>query len=362
MGGSIAVGIIGLGVISKQYLSTLADTAGIRIAAVADLDAARADAVAAEIEGARALTPQELLADPDVDTVLNLTIPAAHASIALAAIANGKDVFGEKPLAVTLDEGRAIMDAAAAAGVRVGSAPDTVLGTGVQTARQIIDRGDIGRLVAATANWSSSGHEAWHPHPDFYYRAGGGPLFDMGPYYLTTLVQLLGPVVSVSGASSRSRDERIIATGPRAGERIPVEVDTHVTGILHHESGAISTITMSFDGVRTTAPPIEVHGVEGSLIVPDPNTFDGDVIVHPLGGELYVAAPAGGYAQSGRGIGLIDFVAGPGRASGDIALHVLEIMTLLGVSAGSGVRETLTTTAARPAAVPLTPASEWSGA
>ncbi|MFK4762442.1 Gfo/Idh/MocA family protein [Microbacterium sp. ZW T5_45] len=361
MGGSIGVGIIGLGVISTQYLGTLATVPGVRITAVADLDAARADAVAAELEGARAMSPEELLADPEVDTVLNLTIPAAHASIALAAIANGKHVFGEKPLAVTFADGRSIVEAAAAAGVRVGSAPDTVLGTGVQTARQVIDRGDIGRPVSATATWSSPGHEAWHPHPDFYYRDGGGPLFDMGPYYLSSLVQLLGPVVAVSGASSRSRDARIIATGPRAGESIPVEVDTHVTGILHHESGALSTVTMSFDGMPTTAPPIEVHGVDGSVVVPDPNTFDGEVVVHRRGGEPEAVAPAGGYEQAGRGIGLVDFVRGPGRASGEVALHVLEIMTLLTASAHSGTRETLTTTVSRPEAVPLTTAEEWRG-
>ncbi|MFK4835172.1 Gfo/Idh/MocA family protein [Microbacterium sp. ZW T2_14] len=353
------IGIVGLGVISRQYLQTLLGVDGVRIAAVADLDASRAQAAADSIPGCRALGTDELLADPGVGTVLNLTIPAAHAEVALAAIAHGKDVFGEKPLAATLVDATRVMDAAAAAGVRVGSAPDTVLGTGVQTARAAIDEGRIGRPVSASAMWISAGHEAWHPQPDFYYREGGGPLLDMGPYYVTSLVQLLGPVEAVSGAASRSRDVRVIATGPRAGESIGVDVDTHLTGILHHASGAISTVTMSFDGVRSTAAPIEVHGVEGSLIVPDPNMFVGEVQLHPRGGSWETLEPSAGYADAGRGIGLLDFVAGHDRASGAIALHVLEIMTALSDSAASGARVALRTTAERPSLVPLTPASEW---
>jgi len=360
------VGIVGLGVISGQYLTTLADVPGIRIAAVADLDVARAQAAADRLPECRALTTDELLADDGIHTVLNLTIPAAHADVALAAIAHGKDVYGEKPLAATLADAVRVMDAATAAGVRVGGAPDTVLGTGVQTARAAIDDGRIGQPVSASAMWISAGHESWHPQPDFYYRQGGGPLLDMGPYYVTSLVQLLGPVTAVSGAGSRSRDQRVIGSGPRAGERIAVEVDTHLTGILHHASGAISTVTMSFDGVRSTAQPIEVHGVDGSLIVPDPNGFAGDVQLHERGGEWQTLEPWAGYVDAGRGIGLVDLAragaddgTGDGRASGAMALHVLEIMTALATSADSGIREPLRTTVARPALVPLTAASIW---
>ncbi|MDW4573758.1 Gfo/Idh/MocA family oxidoreductase [Microbacterium sp. M3] len=353
------IGIVGLGVISRQYLDTLLVASGVRVAAVADLDASRAQAAADAIPGCRAVTTDELLADPGVGTVLNLTIPAAHADVALGAIAHGKDVYGEKPLAATLADAERVMDAATAAGVRVGSAPDTVLGTGVQTARAAIDEGRIGRPVSASATWVSAGHESWHPQPDFYYREGGGPLLDMGPYYVSSLVQLLGPVTHVSGAASRSRDERVIGSGPRAGERIGVEVDTHLTGILHHGSGAISTVTMSFDGVRSTAAPIEVHGIEGSLLVPDPNHFDGDVQLHPAGGEWQTLEPSAGYLDSSRGVGLLDFIAGPARASGALALHALEIMTALAVSSASGVREPLRTTVDRPPLVPLTPASTW---
>ncbi|WP_045301652.1 Gfo/Idh/MocA family protein [Microbacterium trichothecenolyticum] len=353
------IGVVGLGVISRQYLDTLLPASSVRIAAVADLDTARAAAVAEGIPGCRALTTAELLEDRSIRAVLNLTIPAAHAEVALAAIAHGKDVYGEKPLAATFADAARITAAAAAAGVRVGGAPDTVLGTGVQTARAAIDGGRIGRPVSASAMWVSAGHESWHPQPDFYYREGGGPLLDMGPYYVTSLVQLFGPVTAVSGAASRSRDERVIGSGPRAGESIPVEVDTHLTGILHHASGAISTVTMSFDGVRSTAAPIEVHGVDGSLLVPDPNNFAGDVQLHPRGGSWETLEPSAGYADSGRGIGLLDLVAGERRASGAMALHVLEIMTALAASAASGVRESLRSTVERPALVPLTPAEAW---
>ncbi|MCP2637930.1 Gfo/Idh/MocA family oxidoreductase [Microbacterium sp. HD4P20] len=359
MGSPHPVGIIGLGVISKQYLETLLGADAVRIAAVADLDPARAVAAAEAIPGCRALSPADLLADPDIRTVLNLTVPGAHAEVALAAIAHGKDVYGEKPLAATLDDARRMTDAAAAAGTRLGGAPDTVLGTGVQTARAAIDGGMIGRPVSAAATWISAGHESWHPQPDFYYLEGGGPLLDMGPYYVTSLVQLLGAVTSVSGAASRSRETRVIASGPRAGESIAVEVDTHLTGILHHDSGALSTVTMSFDGIASTTAPIEVHGVDGSLIVPDPNHFAGDVRMHPRGGQWQTLEPSAGYVDAGRGVGLIDFVAGDGRAGGDMALHVLEIMTLLQASAASGTRETLTTTVQRPDLVPLTAASTW---
>ena len=367
MGKPHGIGIVGLGVISRQYLDTLVDHPALRIVAVADLDAGRAAAVAAEIPGCRALAVDELMTDPEVETVLNLTIPAAHAEVALAALAQGKNVYGEKPLGATFAEAVGMMDAAGTAWI--GAAPDTVLGTGIQTARAAIDAGRIGRPTAASATWVSAGHEAWHPHPDFYYRDGGGPLFDMGPYYLTSLVHLLGPVARVIGASTRSRDTRRIGSGPRTGEVIPVEVDTHVTGVLEHAGGAVSTVTFSFDAVATTAAPLEIHGEEGSLTAPDPNLFDGEVRVRNLGEEPWTALPASaGYVAAGRGIGVIDFLrgggqdttGGTGRASGAMALHVLEIMTALLDSGHRGVRVDLGTTVERPPLVPLTPHDRWS--
>jgi predicted dehydrogenase len=360
------IGIVGLGVISRAYLDTLATSGSAVITAVADLDAARAREVAAGLPSARALTVAELLASDEVDTVLNLTIPAAHAEIALGALEHGKQVFGEKPLAVTLESGRSILRAADARGMRVGSAPDTVLGTGLQTARAAIDSGLIGRPVAASAVMASPGHERWHPNPDFYYREGGGPLFDMGPYYLSALVHLLGPVRSVIGASSRTRFERVIQSGPRAGERIPVSVDSHLTGVLEHAGGALSTITMSFDSTATLAAPIEVHGEEGTLAVPDPNIFDGEAAVQLTGADGWSALPSSaGYVEASRGAGLLDLVRSnaesPARASGSLALHVLDIMESLQRAAVEGRRLETTTTAERPAPVPLTAKADWLG-
>lgn len=359
MGQPHGVGIVGLGVISTQYLETLGNHPDVRIVATADLDVTRAQAVADQYDGCRALTVDELVADPAVDTVINLTIPAAHADVALAALAGGKGVFGEKPLAATLDDARRVIDAAGSAWV--GCAPDTVLGTGVQTARAAVDAGVIGRPVAATATWVSSGHEAWHPHPDFYYRPGGGPLLDMGPYYLTTLFHLLGPVARVFGASSRPRDQRVIGSGPRAGESIPVHTDTHVTGILEHVGGAVSTVTFSFDGAATEAAPLEIHGETGTLSVPDPNLFEGVVRLRRPGEHAWsTVTERAGYENAGRGIGVLDRLrTGAGSARGDIALHVLDIMTALGESADSGRRVELTTAPERPALIPFTAESSW---
>ncbi|BCY09766.1 Gfo/Idh/MocA family protein [Actinoplanes sp. L3-i22] len=361
MGDPHRIGVVGTGYISGQYLSTLAGHPGVRIAAVADIDAARAASVAAGIDGCRAVAVDELLQDPEIDTVLNLTVPAAHAAVALGAIGNNKQVYGEKPLAADLAAARVVLDQAAAFGVPVGCAPDTVLGTGIQSARAAVDAGLIGRPMSAVAVMATPGHERWHPNPDFYYRPGGGPLLDMGPYYLSALIHLLGPIVSVTGAGSRLRESRVIGSGPRAGERIEVSVDTHVTGVLHHAGGALSTITTSFDAVRTTAAPIEVHGETGTLAVPDPNTFDGDVRLFELGaGDWRTLAPSAGYVDATRGIGLLDMITAPApRAGGALALHVLDAMTALLHSADQGRRIDLTTTAERPAPVPFTTPEQW---
>ncbi|MFJ7071538.1 Gfo/Idh/MocA family protein [Streptomyces sp. NPDC098781] len=366
MGDPHRVGVVGLGVISRAYLDTLVGHPAVSVTAVADLDAARSAAVAAEVPGVEALSVGELLSSPDVDTVLNLTVPAAHAEIALGAIRHGKHVYGEKPLAAELADAQAVLEAAAKAGVEVGCAPDTVLGTGVQTARAAVAAGSIGRPQFASAVMVTPGHERWHPQPDFYYTAGGGPLLDMGPYYLASLVHLLGPVRAVTGAAGRPRAERVIGSGPRVGERIPVEVDTHVTGVLEHVDGALTTLTTSFDGVATTAAPIEVHGERGTLSVPDPNGFDGEVRLFELGGTGWRPLPvSAGYADGARGVGLLDFVTADGRraprASGELALHVLETMTALLRSAAEGRRIELTTSTRPPLPVPLTAAETWRG-
>ena len=298
-----------------------------------------------------------------VDLVLNLTIPAAHADIALKAIAAGKHVYGEKPLAASTAEGQTMLQAAEAAGLILGSAPDTVLGTGIQTARKAIDDGLIGTPVSATATMVTPGHERWHPNPDFYYVPGGGPLLDMGPYYVSALVTLLGPVTSVIGAASSTRSTRTIGSGARAGEVIPVSTPTHVTGILTHASGALSTLVMSFDAVATHSANIEIHGETGSLTVPDPNRFDGDVQLRTLDGADWEMLPvSAGYAGASRGIGLQDLARTPAgelpRASGELGFHVLEVMEAVLTSAESGAAVQVSSTCERPPAVGLSRTAE----
>ncbi|MGW7519908.1 Gfo/Idh/MocA family protein [Streptomyces sp. NPDC054796] len=354
------VGLVGAGKISGQYLDYL-DThgaaAGLELTAVADLDRGRAEQAAAGRPGTRVLTVAELCAAPDVDVVLNLTVPAAHATVAHAALAHGKHVHGEKPLAATREEAMGVLAAADKAGVLVGCAPDTVLGRGLQTARAVVDGGLIGEPVAATAFFTCAGHD-WHPDPAFLYAPGAGPLLDMGPYYLTSLVHLLGPVRSVLGASSRSGAERTVGSGPRRGEPFPVLTDTHVTGVLQHERGALSTVVMSFEIHAARLPRIEVYGTDGSVSVPDPNRFEGQVELLTAQDPLWRAVPpAQGYADAGRGIGLADLARAardgrPQRCSGEVALHVLDVMeSLLDAAEGEG-RAEVTTTCRRPAPVP----------
>jgi len=358
VGSPLNVGVVGVGVISRQYFEHLPKLPNLRLTAVADLDLNRASAVAAE-QGVEALSVDDLLADPRVDAVLNLTIPKAHADVALRALAAGKHVYGEKPLALSTAEAAPVLERASALGLRVGSAPDTVLGTGIQTARALLDGGRIGDPVAAAVAWSAPGHELWHPAPAFYYQPGGGPLFDMGPYYLTSLVTFFGPVVRVSGATSRSARERTVATGPLAGSGIPVEVDTHVTAILEHASGVISTVTVSFEVWATRAPKFEVYGTAGTIAVPDPNMFSDTVQVATADDRDFRDVPvSAGYADAGRGYGLADLARAvetgrPERASGAMAFHVLEIMeSVVQAGATHSVVE-LSSTVERPATVPL---------
>ena len=349
--------MIGCGVIARQYLDTAKRLDAIEIVAAADLRPDRAAAVEAR-DGPRAMSVDALLADAGVDLVLNLTIPAAHGEVALAAIAAGKPVYGEKPIASTTDEARTILEAASKAGLRVGCAPDTVLGTGIQTARKAVDDGRIGPPISATATMVTPGHERWHPDPDFYYQPGGGPLLDMGPYYITALVTILGPVVAAIGAASHTRTIRTIESGARAGATIPVATDSHVTGVLVHESGVLSTLVMSFDAVATRAASIELHGERGSIVAPDPNRFAGDVELHELGGSGWTTLPvSAGYERASRGYGIADLAATPAgvepRAGGMLALHVLDVMESLLRSARSGDREAVESRCDRPVPVPL---------
>lgn len=357
MGEPLRVGVVGLGAISRAYLSTFAAMPQVEVTALADLDPARAKAAATEVPGARAVPVAALMAAPDVDLVLNLTVPAAHAEVAAAALAAGKHVYGEKPLALDVAQAHEVL--ADAHGLRVGCAPDTVLGTGTQTARRAVADGLIGTPIAANAVFVSPGHESWHPDPEFYYRPGGGPLLDMGPYYLSALVHLLGPVERVVGAASRSRATRAIGSGARAGTVFDVEVDTHVTAVLVHASGALTTLVTSFDVVASTQPRIEVHGSGGSLSVPDPNRFDGDVRLRRPGEDDWtVLPPSAGYMDAARGAGVADLAASlaagrPHRASADLALHVLDVMRTVLTAGRERTGLDVTTTCEVPAAVPL---------
>lgn len=335
MGEPLNVGVVGAGTISGAYLRTLSRLGNLRVVAVSDPVAHRAQDAVALVPGARPTTTDELLAADDVDVVLSLTPPAAHADVALAAIAAGKHVYGEKPLAVNPDEAAAVIEAAERAGTRVACAPDTVLGTGVQTARKAVEDGLIGTPTSATAVMMAFGHETWHPDPEFYYLPGGGPLLDMGPYYLSALVHLLGPVKSVTGAASRPRPVRTIRNGARVGTTFQTSVDTHITGILEHESGALTTLIMSFEVLATQASNIEVHGTAGSLIVPDPNNFDGECrLRQPGDGDWRALAPSAGFVGSARGYGLAEMAEAmrqgrPHRASAELAYHVLDCSATL---------------------------------
>ncbi|MFI1092485.1 Gfo/Idh/MocA family protein [Streptomyces sp. NPDC020917] len=330
MGEPMRVGVVGAGNISHQYFRTLSTLSSTEVVAVSDRDLSRAVAAVETVPGARAIPLDELLAADDIDLVLNLTTPEAHADVALAALASGKHVYGEKPLAARPAEGAAVVEAAEKAGLRVGCAPDTVLGTGIQTARKIVEDGMIGAPTSATAVMACFGHERWHPDPEFYYRPGGGPLLDMGPYYLSALVHLLGPVKSVTGVGSRPRPTRTIANGPRAGTTFQTDVDTHITGLLEHENGALTSLIMSFDMAATRSSNIEVHGTAGSLIVPDPNKFDGECTLRRPGEADWSAVPpSAGFAEAGRGSGLAEMAQAiaegrPHRASADLAYHVLD--------------------------------------
>ncbi len=357
---STAIGIIGCGNISSIYLQNCHQRfRGVHVAAVADIDVSRAQARASEFGVANAYTVEQLLADPDIQIVVNLTVPAAHGEVALKAIAAGKSVYNEKPLAVTRAEAQAMLQNAAAKGVRVGGAPDTFLGAGLQTARKLIDDGWIGRPIGATAFMMGRGPEGWHPNPHFFYQPGAGPMFDMGPYYLTALTTLLGPVNRVSGSAQISFAERTITNSIQYGEKIPVNTPTHVVGVLDFAAGAVATIITSFDVWHSTLPWLEIYGSAGTMLVPDPNNFDGEVKVRRAGEEEWRVMPLShSFAQNSRGLGVLDMAMAiqekrPHRASGELTYHVLDIMHAIHDSSRAGQHVTLTSGPERPAPLPM---------
>ncbi len=352
------VGVVGCGSISGIYFGAGQRFGNLEITACTDLDRAKAEARAKEFGVARVCTTEELLADPEIEVVMNLTVPGAHAEVSLAAIAAGKSVYSEKPLAVTREEGRRILEAAREKGVRVGCAPDTFLGAGGQTCRGLIDDGAIGRPVAAVAFMAGHGHESWHPSPEFYYKPGGGPMLDMGVYYLTALVNLLGPVRRATGATGTAFAERTITSEPKRGTTIRVEVATHVAGLMDFECGAIGTTIMSFDVWAANLPLVQVYGTDGSLSVPDPNRFGGPVRLWRVDAREWREVPlTHPYAENSRGLGAADMVAAlrsgrPHRASGELAFHVLDLMCAFHDASDAGAHVQLGSTCERPAPVP----------
>jgi predicted dehydrogenase len=352
----VGIGIIGCGNISEAYLKAAPTFPIVDVRGVADLRPevaqARADAF-----GLKAMTVENLLADPSIEIVVNLTPPLTHVEVGLRAIDAGKHVHSEKPLGVRTREAWSLLERAAARGVRVGCAPDTFLGGAHQTCRKLVDEGAIGRPVAGTAFFLCPGHESWHPNPAFYYGQGGGPMLDMGPYYITELVNLLGPVEQVAGVTARSRDRRTITSQPLAGRAIEVEVATHVAGTLRFVSGAVITIAMSFDVPQHRHAPIELYGTEATLLVPDPNRFGGAIEIGR--NKTWSERPIEhAYADGNyRIIGVADLAYAirsgrAHRASGELAYHVLEVMEAFQVSSERGMHIGIESRPQRPAMLP----------
>lgn len=352
------IGIVGCGNICGIYFQSGKTFDILDIVGCADLVEDRAKSRAEEF-GCKAYgSVDELLADPDIEIIMNLTIPKAHAEIAFKAIEAGKSVHNEKPLAITREDGRKMLDMAKARGVRVGCAPDTFMGAGIQTCAKIIDDGWIGEPIAATAFMTCHGHESWHPDPEFYYKAGGGPMFDMGPYYLTALVALMGPMRRVTGSARVTFPERTIGSQPKFGQKITVDVPTHVAGVMDFSNGAVGTIIQSFDIWAANLPCIEIYGTEGSMKVPDPNGFGGPVRVKRVGGDWVDMPLSHGYADNSRGIGVADMAYAlrsgrPHRASGELAYHVLDVMHAFHDASDQGRHIELESTCQRPAALPM---------
>lgn len=351
----LRVALIGAGNIAPQYVKGVRQFAALDLAAVADIDAARARDIDEEFD-VPARSVDAVLNDDSIDLCVNLTPPRFHVPVSQQIIAAGKHVYSEKPLALDHDAGWTVLDAAAEAGVRVGCAPDTFLGGGLQTCRALIDQGAIGEPVAAAAFLASHGPESWHPNPHFFYEKGAGPLFDMGPYYLTALVHLLGPIAGISGAARISFPERIATSQARYGERIAVEVPTHTTAALTFAAGPVATLLISFDVWKHSLPRIEIYGSEGTLSVPDPNTFGGPVRLFRAGGEAWEEVTLTHSDTVGRGIGVADMAQAIAegrshRANGLLALHVLDAMQAVVESSDQGRRIDLTVPAERPAAL-----------
>ncbi|WP_432542391.1 Gfo/Idh/MocA family protein [Kineococcus sp. SYSU DK002] len=352
----VGIGVIGAGNISTQYLENLTRFPDLEVRFVADIALDRAAAQAEAFGVAASGTVEELLARDDVEIVVNLTIPAAHAEVGRQVLAAGKHVWSEKPLALDAESGLALLADAERLGLRVACAPDTVLGAGIQTALRAIARGDIGQPLSATTMFHVPGPEAWHPNPDFLFAHGAGPLFDMGPYYVTTLVHAFGSARRVQAVSSTSVERRTIASGPRAGETFPVEVPTHHAALLEFDGGQSAQSTFSFQHALPRNGFVEINGTEGTIVLPDPNTFEGDSALWRYGQDEPTTVPAVG-STYGRGSGVLDLArairtGGTERASGAVAAHVLDVLLAIRDAAASGSAVEVTSTVGPVAPLP----------
>lgn len=352
----VGVGIVGLGNISATYLSNLSArfADAVNIIGCTDLDESRVQATSTQwgIRGYGNL--DDLLSDPAIELVLNLTTPQVHASISATALSAGKHVYSEKPLAVAFEDAQALLNQAQAAGLLIGCAPDTFLGDGLQTCRRLMDQGRVGAPVAATAFMICHGHENWHPAPAFFYQTGAGPLLDMGPYYLTALVSLIGPISEVMGFEQTTFPTRTITSEPLAGSVIDVEVPTHVAALLRFTSGATATLVTTFDVWAAQVPHLEVYGTLASMHGPDPNTFGGPVLLREGHAPEWTSIPVlGPWQNDSRGLGVADLAHAirtqqSPRASGAMALHVLEAMHGIHVASTVGRTYQMTTTCSIP--------------
>jgi predicted dehydrogenase len=331
---TVKVGVIGTGAISGAYLGMAKNFPIVEMAACADLNMDRAKQAAEKFSIPKVCTVDELLADPEIEIVLNLTIPASHVPISRRAVEAGKHTYLEKPLGINKEEGKTLITAAKKAKKRIGCAPDTFMGAGIQTARKLIDDGAIGRPVAFTAFMMSRGVETWHPNPEFYYQPGGGPMLDMGPYYLTALVNLLGRAKKLNGMTSIAVPDRTITSQPFAGKKISVETPDHIAGTIEFENGAVGSIITTFACYHAPYDrkhPIVIFGESGTMQVPDPNTFDGTVLIQGCNDKEPREMPHEFVTGYGRSIGLADmaYAVRSGRkhrANGDLAYGVLEMM------------------------------------
>lgn len=355
----VKVGLVGCGDVLPQYVNGIRKFDVLEILACSSRDPERARAKAREFGIPKACRTEEMLADPEIQIVVNLTPPVVHAEITLAAIAAGKHVYNEKPLAINRDEGKRIIEAAEHNGVAIGCAPDTFLGAGLQTCRKLVDDGWIGEPIGATAFWLSRGPASWHPKAELFYQPGAGPLFDMGPYYLTALIHLLGPIKRVTGFSKISFPERVLGHATRRGETFKVNTPTHVTSLLEFSSGVMATIIMSFEVWSHDLPPIEIYGSDGTLNVPQPGYFGGPVKIKIKDAENWCEMPlTHPCVDNCRGLGIADMVyalrAGRmPRANGALAFHVLDVMqTILESSEAHNAIE-ISSACERPAALPL---------